>query len=165
MVTKLLIALVLMAVSVAIHAAGVSAALGWLRRQSHAQRFGRLTWLFIVVAGWMILLHLAEIAVWALFYLFTGAIPDLASSLYFSAVTVHDHRLWRCGPASRLSPGRRRGSPDGDSDVRLVHRILLRRRRADLQQDIGRPLVVSRRTQVHEEREARSDPAFVAWSE
>jgi hypothetical protein len=87
MITKLLIALVLMAVSVAIHASGVSAALGWLRRQSHAQRFRRLTWLFIVVAAWMILLHLAEITVWALFYLVTGAIPDVASSLYFSAVT------------------------------------------------------------------------------
>jgi hypothetical protein len=87
MATKLLIALVLMAVSVAIHASGVSGALGWLRRQSHAQRFGRLTWLFIVVAAWMILLHLGEITAWALFYLFTGAIPDLASSLYFSAVT------------------------------------------------------------------------------
>ncbi len=35
----------------------------------------------------MILLHLSEITVWALFYLAKGVIPDLQSSLYFSAVT------------------------------------------------------------------------------
>ena len=87
MLSKLLIALVLMALSVAIHASGVAGALAWSRRQATAQQFWRWTWLFIIVAGWMILLHLAEITVWALFYLFTGAITDLASSLYFSAVT------------------------------------------------------------------------------
>jgi len=87
MISKLLVALVLMAVSVAIHASGVAAALNWSRRRSNAQRFGRSIWLFIVVAAWMVLFHLAEISVWAMFYLFTGAIPDLASSLYFSAVT------------------------------------------------------------------------------
>src|SRR5215211_4086848 len=87
MVSKLLIALGLMAVSVAIHASGVAAAVNWARQQADARRFWHWTWLFIVVAGWMILLHLAEITVWAVFYLFTGAITDLASSLYFSAVT------------------------------------------------------------------------------
>jgi len=87
MVSKLLIALLLMALSVAIHASGVAGALAWSRRQATSQQFWRWTWLFIVVAAWMILLHLAEITVWAVFYLVTGAITDLASSLYFSAVT------------------------------------------------------------------------------
>ena len=37
--------------------------------------------------GAVILLHLAEITVWAGFYLWKDAMPDLASALYFSAVT------------------------------------------------------------------------------
>jgi hypothetical protein len=86
-VSKLLIALALMAACVAIHGSGVAAALDWWRRQTTARDFWRSTRLFIAVAAWMILLHLAEITVWAVFYLFTGAIADLASSLYFSAVT------------------------------------------------------------------------------
>jgi len=87
MVSKLLIALVLMAVSVAIHASGVAGALDWSRRRSDSQYFRRRTWLFIVVAAWMVLLHLGEITVWAVFYRLTGAISDFASALYFSAVT------------------------------------------------------------------------------
>jgi voltage-gated potassium channel Kch len=43
--------------------------------------------LFVLVAAWIILLHLAEISVWAAFYLWQDAMPDLASALYFSAVT------------------------------------------------------------------------------
>ena len=41
----------------------------------------------MVVAGWMILLHLAEISVWAVAYTAAGAMPDLQSAFYFSAVT------------------------------------------------------------------------------
>jgi voltage-gated potassium channel Kch len=43
--------------------------------------------LFILLAGWIILLHLVEITVWALYYLWQNAMPDLPSALYFSAVT------------------------------------------------------------------------------
>ena len=35
----------------------------------------------------MVLLHLAEIAVWAFFYVWQRAMPDLATAFYFSAVT------------------------------------------------------------------------------
>ena len=41
----------------------------------------------VFVAAWIVLLHVAEIGVWALFYLWRDAMPDLASALYFSAVT------------------------------------------------------------------------------
>jgi hypothetical protein len=34
-----------------------------------------------------VFLHLAEISAWAALYIWNGAIPDLASALYFSAVT------------------------------------------------------------------------------
>jgi voltage-gated potassium channel Kch len=74
--------------SVAIHAYGVTAALRWLRRRPIA--FGRLAswaWLFVLLSGWIIVLHVAEITVWALAYAMLGAMPDLQSGLYFSAVT------------------------------------------------------------------------------
>jgi hypothetical protein len=35
----------------------------------------------------MVLLHLVEITLWALFYLWKGAIGDLQTAVYFSAVT------------------------------------------------------------------------------
>jgi hypothetical protein len=88
MLSKLLIAWCLLGACVAIHAAGVTAALQWARRHANrSQQFWRGTWLFILVAGWMVFLHLCEITVWAMFYYLTDAMPDLQSSFYFSAVT------------------------------------------------------------------------------
>jgi voltage-gated potassium channel Kch len=43
--------------------------------------------LFVRIAGWIILIHLVEITVWAFFFLWKEAMPDLSSALYFSAVT------------------------------------------------------------------------------
>lgn len=88
MVAKFIVAWCLMALSVAIHAIGVTSALPWLRRQPElGRRFWPLTWLFIRVAGWIVLFHLFEITIWALFYFWKGAIADLQSAFYFSAVT------------------------------------------------------------------------------
>jgi len=85
---RLPVALSLMALCVAIHAAGVSWALQRLRRLPRATlRFWASTRLFVVVSVWIVLLHLAEISVWAVFYLWRDAMPDLPSALYFSAVT------------------------------------------------------------------------------
>ncbi len=50
-------------------------------------RFWPGTWLYIRLAGWIILLHLFEIIAWALLYLWTGAMPDAHSAFYFSSVT------------------------------------------------------------------------------
>jgi hypothetical protein len=86
MISKLFTAWCLMALCVAIHAGGVTAALRWQRQRPEWQ-FWRWTWHFIMVAGWMILLHLLEITVWAYFYFVKEAIPDLQSAFYFSAVT------------------------------------------------------------------------------
>ena len=87
MVLKLLIALCLMALCVTIHAGGVTSALRWVRRQYPAEQFWRSTWFFVCVTGWMILLHLCEISVWAFFYFWREALTDLPSAFYFSAVT------------------------------------------------------------------------------
>jgi Ion channel len=88
LISTLLIAWGLMAVCIVIHAGGVTSALRWLRRHRETElRFWHWTWLFTCLAGWMILLHLVEITVWALYYVRAGAMADLPSALYFSAVT------------------------------------------------------------------------------
>ena len=88
MLWKLLAAWGLMGTCVVIHAAGIAFSLRRLRRMPAATvRFWLSVWLFVRVAGWIVLLHLAEIGIWALFYTWRGALPDLPSSVYFSAVT------------------------------------------------------------------------------
>ena len=84
MIKQLLIAWALMASSVAIHASGIVAALASVRRREGKMSW---TWLFVVLAGWIILLHVAEIAVWAAVYAWRNAMPDIAAAMYFSAVT------------------------------------------------------------------------------
>lgn len=77
-----------MALCVVIHAIGVTSAVRWLRSPISAQRhFWLWTRLFIGLAAWIVLLHMIEITAWALYYVVKGAIPDLQSALYFSAVT------------------------------------------------------------------------------
>jgi hypothetical protein len=88
MVWKLLIGWSLLAGCVVIHAAGVITALKWLRRsRATMERFWRSMRLFIRLAGWIVLLHLLEIGVWAAFYVWRDAMPDVQTALYFSAVT------------------------------------------------------------------------------
>src|SRR3954454_3607315 len=88
MVTRLLAGSCLMALCVAIHAWGLSWAFQSLRRSSLLEsRLWRRTSLFIGVAVWIVLLHLVEISVLAAMYVWNGAIADLPSALYFSAIT------------------------------------------------------------------------------
>ena len=88
MVVKLLVAWALMAACVVVHAAGLSVALRHYRRQPVLLgRFWPQMRLFTRLAAWIVLLHLIEITVWAAYYVFQGAMPDLHTSLYFSAVT------------------------------------------------------------------------------
>ena len=86
MLRQLLNAFPLMAVCVIVHATGISSALGMARPRLEGRPFERER-LFIRLAGWVILCHLVEIAIWAFFYEWRSAMPDLASALYFSAVT------------------------------------------------------------------------------
>ena len=88
MVGKLLISFLLLALCVVIHAAGASAALHRMpRRLATWAGFWWSSCLFVFLAGWMVVLHLLEITAWAVFYEWQGAIGDLPSALYFSAVT------------------------------------------------------------------------------
>jgi voltage-gated potassium channel Kch len=86
---KLFIAWTLMALCVAVHAMGMTIALRLLNTMivRMGVRFWFSTWLLIRIAGWAILLHLVEIAVWAFFYAWRDALPDMTTALYFSAVT------------------------------------------------------------------------------
>jgi hypothetical protein len=86
MLTRLFLACSLMAICVIIHAAGVTWALRRLRRTAMPSAFWPSTG-FVLVAVWIVLLHLVEISLWAVVYVWNGAMPDVQSSLYFSAVT------------------------------------------------------------------------------
>jgi len=88
MLSKLLMAWCVMALCVVIHATAISSTMSWMRRWRIAgQQFWLSTWLFVRLAGWIIFFHLLEIAVWAGFYLWQGAIADWQAAFYFSAVT------------------------------------------------------------------------------
>jgi len=88
MISKLLLAWLVVAVCVIAHASGVTGAMRWVRRHpAGSTRFWRWVWLFVRLAAWIIVVHLAEIAAWAWLYASKRALPDLTSALYFSAVT------------------------------------------------------------------------------
>jgi len=92
MISTLLIAWCLLALTVTIHAAGLSALLSGVSsalpdRRFSPTRFWPVTWQLLRVAWRLVLLHLVEIAVWALFYWWQQCLPDAESSFYFSGVT------------------------------------------------------------------------------
>jgi hypothetical protein len=85
----MLIAGGLVAATVIIHAVGLVMFLIPLLQPKvgQAHRFWSVTWLVIQTAWGLILLHLVEIAVWALFYWWQHCLPDLESAFYFAGVT------------------------------------------------------------------------------
>jgi hypothetical protein len=87
MLSKLLVAWSLMAVCVVIHAVALTVAMRVLGRRPAVKRARASIGLCTVVAGFIVLVHTIEIALWAVFYVWQQALPDLQSSLYFSAVT------------------------------------------------------------------------------
>ena len=89
MLIKILIAGGLVVVTVAIHAVGFDALLrAMMRSQALAKSgFRAVTRLVIGLTCWLILIHLAEISVWGLFYFWQGCLPDAETAFYFSGVT------------------------------------------------------------------------------
>jgi hypothetical protein len=87
MISKLLTAWCLLALTVTIHASGLSAMLPHLWSAPPDMRLWALTRRLVRVAWWLVLLHLAEIVVWGLFYWWQKCLPDAESSFYFSGVT------------------------------------------------------------------------------
>ena len=90
MIAKLLIGSCLVAITVAIHAAGLGMVLTHVSRstvQPEDTRFWPITWLLILIAWLLIVFHLFEVAVWALFFRWENCMPDVESSFYFSGIT------------------------------------------------------------------------------
>jgi hypothetical protein len=89
MLLKLLIAAGLVVATVAMHAAGFSALLRAIMRWRALDRSGfrPVTGMVIGLTCWLMLIHLAEIAVWGLVYFWQGCLPDVETAFYFSGVT------------------------------------------------------------------------------
>lgn len=89
MLVKLLLAWLLMAICVVVHAAGLIAAMIWIKRQNlpFGKRFWSDTLTLIGVAGWALLLHFLQIGAWAVLFWLGGAFPDAQAAFYFSSVT------------------------------------------------------------------------------
>jgi hypothetical protein len=88
MLPELSVACCLLAITVMIHAAGLSAVLRRLSGSSISlDTSWRITAVLVGVAWILLALHLVEIGLWALFYWWQDCLPDLESSLYFSGVT------------------------------------------------------------------------------
>jgi hypothetical protein len=87
MVTRLIVACSVMALCVIVHAAGLAVALRWLRHPPGGHHVLSNLRLFIRVAVWIVILHLVEILAWAGLYVWNTALPDMATAVYFSAVT------------------------------------------------------------------------------
>ena len=89
MIAQLLEGAILVTLTVAIHGVVLG---GCFRRiglgQGTRKRSTLLdTWLLSRLAIWAVLAHLAEIALWGLFYDWRGIMPGAEISFYFSAVT------------------------------------------------------------------------------
>src|SRR6184192_2674837 len=89
MIPELLIASCLVAMTVIIHAAGLGLALSRTLRVTARtdRRFWPITWLLIRIAWLLIVIHMFEIAVWALFFWWEKCLPNVESAFYFSGVT------------------------------------------------------------------------------
>ena len=89
MVSIFLTAWALVVATVALHTIGLSLLIRSLMK-SHREvptRFWPITRLLTGLAWSLILIHLAGIAIWGLFYYWQGSMPDLESSFYFAGVT------------------------------------------------------------------------------
>lgn len=90
MLLRLLQGILLLGLTVAIHAAVLG---GMLHQfQKHIQKaptmgFFGISWLLTRIAAITVVAHLVEIAVWAGYYRLSGALPNLENSFYFSSVT------------------------------------------------------------------------------
>ena len=89
MLIDILIAVGLVVVTVAMHAVGFDVLLRAMMRWRALDTTGFLpvTRLVIGLTCWLILIHLLEISIWALFYFWRGCLPDAESAFYFSGVT------------------------------------------------------------------------------
>jgi hypothetical protein len=89
MIVKILFATCLVATTVIFHAAALTIILNPVLRiiAKLEARFWPVTWLVVRLTWWLIVIHLVEISVWALFFWWQKCLPDAETSFYFSGVT------------------------------------------------------------------------------
>ncbi len=89
MLQMLLFACVLVGGTVFIHAVGFAVLLRGITksRARTISGFWPVTRLVTFLTCWLLLIHLAEIAVWGLFYWWQGLLPDAETAFYFSGAT------------------------------------------------------------------------------
>ncbi len=90
MFLKLLFTCVLVAITVTIHAFGITTLLHRLIKSDRWEKEQGVWSFLLLLIGltlWLLLIHLAGISVWGLFYLWQGCLPDARSAFYFSGVT------------------------------------------------------------------------------
>ena len=86
---KLLFAVGLVVVTAVIHAVGFSVllrAIMWSHALDKTGFWPVARWV-IGLTSWLMLIHLIEISVWGLFYVWQGCMPDAESAFYFSGST------------------------------------------------------------------------------
>jgi hypothetical protein len=91
MLALLLNLLVLVSACVATHCWGMLLGIRWLQRlwprREADYRPGRTFWLIVCVVYGLLVLHLIQITIWAVFYQFRGCFADFGTSFYFSATS------------------------------------------------------------------------------
>ena len=88
MISIFLSACVLSFLTVAVHATGIAVLIRGLTRHRFPMASTWLTMRMLLrMIWWLVLLHLAEIAIWGLYYLWSGCLPNAESAFYFSGVT------------------------------------------------------------------------------
>jgi hypothetical protein len=89
MVAALIAAIVLVSVTVIVHAGGFALLLRLLMnaRTALPTKSWPIVWLLVRITWCLILIHCVEVAIWALFYLWAGCMPDAEAAFYFSGVT------------------------------------------------------------------------------
>ena len=89
MLTIILSACVLTALTVAVHVAGIAALLQRMARLEALPDMGTwdVAWMLLRIIGWLLLIHMASITIWALFYWWSVDLPDAETAFYFSGVT------------------------------------------------------------------------------
>ena len=72
-----------------VHATGIAALLRGLTKLHATPPTGvrPVMRMLLRMIWWLILLHLAEISIWGLFYLWRGCMPNAEAAFYFSGVT------------------------------------------------------------------------------
>jgi voltage-gated potassium channel len=88
MIRLVLVALGLTTITVIVHGVGTVAATGrvvrrWAGRKDRLGRLGTEV-LMAQIVSTLLLLHLAEAAIWSLFFFLVGGLPDLEAAVYYS---------------------------------------------------------------------------------